>query len=184
MNGLLAAFDFANIISMVTQNILPLLIGGGIVAAPVNAPGTPYTSLIQALLTKLGIVKPTTPSPAPNAPANPLTTLLPMLIPFIQKLAVKPPVATVVAPPDPTTIPTNPNEMIAWLMNLLNAPETTVTTKPHIDNPTISPVEVRWEHFTGCFQAMVDLYPEFDISAVSSNGNTVVSKTERNKAAK
>lgn len=175
---LLAAFDFASIISLVTENIKPLLIGGGIVAAPVNAPGTPYTSLIQLLLTKIGIVKPTTPV-VPHSPSSPIANLLPMLISFIQKLAVKPPIATVVTPPDPTTISSNPNELIAWLMNLINAPETTLKPTPHIDNPNISPVEVRWEHFTGCFQAMVDLYPDFDISAVSANGNTEVKKVAR-----
>jgi len=124
MNGLLAAFDFASIVSLVTENILPLLIGGGIVAAPVNTPGTPYTSLIQMLLTKIGIVKPSTPAvPGNPTTTSPLLSLIPLLGPILAQLADKKPVATPVAPIDPAVIEKDPTQLMTWLLSLLNAPE-------------------------------------------------------------
>src|SRR3990167_2168729 len=193
MLELLAAFDFSNLWTFIYDHIGEIILGSQLI--PVDKSGMPYQPLIKALYLwaagRKTVDVPTSPG-SPMAPGTPattttdspswLTTLLPMLIPFIQQLAGKPPVATVVTPPDPATLPTDPNSMVVWLMKLLNAPEQpTVTTpiKPHIENPTVSPVEVRWEHFTGCFQAMVDLYPDFDISAVSSNGNTEVKKVAR-----
>ena len=182
---LLAAFDFANLVSMVQENILPIILGT-IPVVPVNKPGTPYQPLIKAIVSlitgrKTVEVPATTVTPATPTPSL-LSNLLPLLLPLIQQLAVKPPVATIVTPPDPTMLPSDPNSLIAWIKTLLNSPEQPTVTQPvtpHIENPNVSPVEVRWEHFTGCFQAMVDLYPDFDISAVSNNGNTEVKKVKR-----
>lgn len=163
MNGILAAFDFANIISMVTQNILPLILGGGLVAFPVNAPKTPYTPLIQALLTKIGLIKPTTPS-VPTT-TSPLLSLIPLLGPILAQLADKKPIATPVAPPDPTRVIEDPNQLMTWLLSLLNAPE-------KIDVPIESQTkDGDIAHLLGCANAVAAKNPDSDVTiTIDANG--------------
>lgn len=171
MNGLLAAFDLSSIIAMVTQNIIPLLVGGGIVAAPVNAPGTPYTSLIQMLLTKLGIVKPTTPV-VPGTPSSPLLSLIPLLGPVLAQLAEKKPVATPIVPIDPAVIAKDPNQLMTWLLSLLNAPEKIDTPiEPQTKDGDIA-------HLLGCANAVAAKNPDSDVTiTIDANGvNAKVAK--------
>lgn len=163
MHGLLAAFDWSSIIS-IGKDLLPFLIGGGIVAAPVNAPGTPYTSLIQALLTKLGIVKPTTPA-VPSTPNNPLLSLIPLLGPILAQLADKKPVATPIAPIDPDVIAKDPTQLMTWLLSLLNAPEKIDTIiEPQTKDGDIA-------HLLGCANAVAVKNPDSDVTiTIDANG--------------
>src|SRR3990167_4235195 len=165
---------------MLQENILPIIMGSQLIA--VNKPGTPYQPLVKMLLSLITGRKTVEVPVAPGTPGTPLTpsvpsSILTMLIPFIQQLSNKPPVATVVPPPAPSTIPTDPNLLIEWLMKLINSPEVPVVQpspnndKPVPSDPHVLPKDARWEHFIGCFHAMVELYPNVDISAVSKNGN-------------
>jgi hypothetical protein len=157
---ILAAFDLQSIISLVTTNIVPLLIGGGIPAIPINKPGTPYKPLLSLLFSLIG-GKPTT-----TEPANPILAMFPMLAPLLQQLADKKPVEKVVPAPDPAVITKDPSQLLSWLLSTLNAPE-----KPD-DHSIISKTnEGDIAHLLGCANAVAAKNPDSDVTIkIDANG--------------